>query len=469
MKKPLSYMCSKKIQYLLIVCMLFSYSFTHAQVNCDNFLFDQEMTITVAGSTTPDNPSYYKPPVNISNSFQQCTPSAGFAGSPPSWTGYIIGGIVTYTFSQPIISARVTWTSVNSDAVDLDIGEITIDGQGVLSLSDPCGVDISGNHLTCTLPSEIPGQQTAGNVAVTVSSNCPFTTITLTNISGASGWVQGNTCNFTWTEACDIYAPIFSSYSLGNTCPSETVDLSLLDANNQIFCYDLTWHTSDVADDTNLLSPITSVGAGTYYASFTYSDGDYTCYSETTEVIVNITPCNPDCLSDATLTSPDDNMTNLFPDSIKLIERENWIEASNTIGVGDNTFLNGVVYHAGEYIELNQGFESVFQSQFSAYIEGCSDDFAYRSENTLPTFRQEVKEGLIIMPNPSKDYIKIRLLDITFTRVIITSIERRIVLDKQVKSTETMSLNINNFQKGIYLVSVVSDEGKVYSSKLIKE
>ena len=103
-----------------------------------------------------------------------------------SWTGTSSTGFVRYTFSKDATCATVTYSAVNGGS---DIGQITVNGGGIVSLSNACGASISGNTLTCNLNSY-------GNVTVKVSSTTPFTTITLTNTGGSSGWVQGNPCNF---------------------------------------------------------------------------------------------------------------------------------------------------------------------------------------------------------------------------------------------------------------------------------
>jgi hypothetical protein len=99
-------------------------------------------------------------------------------------------GTITYTFSQPITSAIIGYSAANDD----DIGLIAVNNLGSLLLSNPCGVDIIGNNIIdCNY-----AVGSYGNIRLTVSSDTPFTTITLTNIGGpvGSGWVIANPCNF---------------------------------------------------------------------------------------------------------------------------------------------------------------------------------------------------------------------------------------------------------------------------------
>jgi hypothetical protein len=147
---------------------------SQAQVNCKN----NGIAFTVTGTTTS---SYYAP-----SSIPICnTPATAFTGSG-SWTGGGVTGFVKYTFSQATTCATVSYSAVNGNS---DIGQITTDGNGTVSLSNACGASISANILTCNLTGW-------GDVTVKVSSTTPFTTITLTNTGSQSGWVQGNPCNF---------------------------------------------------------------------------------------------------------------------------------------------------------------------------------------------------------------------------------------------------------------------------------
>ena len=79
------------------------------------------------------------------------------------------------------------------------MGQISINATGAVVLSNPCGVSFNDTEVSCTYATG-----THGNVMFTVSSLTPFTTITLTNIGGSSGWVSGNLCNFQVTPAPQI-------------------------------------------------------------------------------------------------------------------------------------------------------------------------------------------------------------------------------------------------------------------------
>lgn len=131
----------------------------------------------------------YEAPIVTTNT--TCTPAAAFSGYG-SWTGSspsggFVSGEITYTFSPAIISAQISYTAVNST----DSGFISTNSASATLLSNPCGVTIgAGNIITGNF------ETSWGNTSITVSSTTPFSTITLTNTGGNTGWVTGNPCNF---------------------------------------------------------------------------------------------------------------------------------------------------------------------------------------------------------------------------------------------------------------------------------
>jgi hypothetical protein len=151
-------------------------------------------------------------------------------------------------------------------------------------------------------------------------------------------------------------------------------------------------------------------------------------------------------------------------------ERNNWIRTSNEI-IGNTT---RVVYHAGDFVELIPGFETSDNSQFSAYIEGCSNDFQYRpatskqSKDIVTTSQlNQTLKNITIYPNPSSNTIEIKS-DNEFTKVTIVSLEGRIVYDKENDKTNSLKVDVSGFANGVYIVNVLDDNGKLSSQKLIK-
>ena len=218
------------------------------------------VTVTATGTA---NAGY-----NVNQTTMTC-PTTPFSGAA-SWTGLSATGTVVYTFSRPVLSAKIFYTAVNSD----DIATITTNG-GTALLSNPsCGLRISGTQIQGTVPS--------GDVFLTVSAASPFTTITVTNTSGTSGWVQGNFCDFEVTTcAAGTAAPTLSATTVSNTCPG-TTNLNSLVTSATPAGATLVWFITATPTGTPYSRPTAAI-PGTYYAF--YFDALNNCYSPATAAV----------------------------------------------------------------------------------------------------------------------------------------------------------------------------------------
>lgn len=185
------------------------------------------------------------------------------------------------------------------------------------------------------------------------------------------------------------------------------------------------------------------------------------------------------CLPILTLQSPADDHNNLAAPSVILRERSDWIKASNIVSVGNNVVGNGVVYHAANYVELNPGFEALLGAQFAAYPEGCSGNYTYKNEeeNTRPFAQIPVDEtinltkisrGFSIIPNPSSSIIDIVMTNGAFHKVSITTIDGKVVYERNVESAVNTQVDVSRYSNGIYIINILSDDGNVLTEKLIK-
>jgi hypothetical protein len=156
------------------------------------------ITITTSGTV---NYSYVTPPAQNT----ACLPAAAFTGLG-NWTGYATTGTVVYTFNPAVLAARVSYSAINTN----DVGTLTTNSASTTQLTELCGVSGSGAILSCNFANSF------GNVGVTVSSATPFTTITLTNTGGQSGWVNGDPCNF-------VVTPVPPSTTIVN-CPKVALE-----------------------------------------------------------------------------------------------------------------------------------------------------------------------------------------------------------------------------------------------------
>lgn len=141
------------------------------------------------------------------------------------------------------------------------------------------------------------------------------------------------------------------------------------------------------------------------------------------------------------------------------------IFASNVINVNA-----GAIYHAGDFVELNPGFEAVNGSRFSAYIEGCSDTFIYRAANVDDDIKNDSKlsaENIKLYPNPTNNYITVDYT-VGFNQVRITSIDGKTVFNQKSDISNSKQIDVSNLKNGIYTLSIVTAEGATLTEKLIK-
>jgi len=170
-----------------------------------------------------------------------------------------------------------------------DFGYITTNSCGTTTLSNACGLWVSGNMIQGALGGPLHG---AGDVRIKVSSNEPFTQITFIDDPDSSSIVeQGKLSNFVLTPyICNLPTPVLSATTLNIPCGQTTANLTTINSSNLPVAtcnnYSLTWHTATPATTANTVANPAAVGAGTYYASF-YNSGTY-CYSPTTSVEVTV-------------------------------------------------------------------------------------------------------------------------------------------------------------------------------------
>lgn len=186
------------------------------------------------------------------------------------------------------------------------------------------------------------------------------------------------------------------------------------------------------------------------------------------------------CQATLSLSSPSDDMNNLSSAAVAKRERSDWIKATNLIQVGDNSLNNGVVYHSGNYVELNPGFEALSGSQFVAYIEGCSGNYLYKMavsqvENKYEPIIEEEKINLIkigsgfkIVPNPSSSWIEVVMDEGQFRQLQITTIDGKLVQESNFEKTDKIQLDVSRFASGVYVINIVTEFGDIVSEKLMK-
>lgn len=176
------------------------------------------------------------------------------------------------------------------------------------------------------------------------------------------------------------------------------------------------------------------------------------------------------------------NVTENFVD--KHLYITHWRKASNALTsnslLGNRINLN---YLSGNSITLQNGFHAASGSSFRGYVGDCSFiDF----QNNYIVSPQEIyqntsnqrisnlddgnlKNCLIAVPNPTSSRLTIRLENSMIKKMVLSSIDGKIILSKEGINDTVYELNTTSYEKGIYLITIESDEGKIYTEKFIKE
>lgn len=184
---------------------------------------------------------------------------------------------------------------------------------------------------------------------------------------------------------------------------------------------------------------------------------------QTTENICSIAidPCVPNLV----LVSPTHDVNIGIQDNR---QASNSITASNSI-FGTVSSPGVGVYHAGNTIVLEPGFHSMNGSRFRAYIQECPSDFVGREANSVLTKDINEEEKISLFPNPSSTNVTIALTQSRIQRISIVSMDGRTMLDKEIKGAESYEVAVNDYKEGIYLVTVIAMDGKIFKSKLVKK
>jgi len=158
-------------------------------------------------------------------------------------------------------------------------------------------------------------------------------------------------------------------------------------------------------------------------------------------------------------------------------------EQANLTITAENLLNDGAVaiYHAGNSITLIPPFTAKTGSEAHFYIEGCTGNFE-RSDKMvkskvakgtkiekieLEKNRKETVQKVKIIPNPNNGIFDINLEETTDGIIEIADMKGSIIQKIEFKNSKEINLDIRNFEKGIYLIRLVSKQG-VYIEKMIK-
>lgn len=162
-------------------------------------------------------------------------------------------------------------------------------------------------------------------------------------------------------------------------------------------------------------------------------------------------------------------------------ERSDWIKSTNLITFGNGIQGDGVVYHAGNYVELLPGFEAARGSQFSSYVQDCSGTYVYKNDGyeVVNSDEMQIVEDdkidlvknvfeLRIYPNPTKGLVTISSGEKIIQTVTVNSIDGKSRTFRNPELAHDFKIDMSGFADGIYILSAETTDGYIINSKLIK-
>ena len=126
--------------------------------------------------------------------------------------------------------------------------------------------------------------------------------------------------------------------------------------------------------------------------------------------------------------------------------------------------VGSVPAHGNSSIPLNYSFTDASPSTgYNYYRLRSFDQNGKYTYSVVAIVRGSISSGVKVFPNPAKSYVNISLgNDIAANQIIrLTDISGRILQERQVSNAagSTLSLQVTNYPKGIYLLQVKSADG----------
>lgn len=189
-------------------------------------------------------------------------------------------------------------------------------------------------------------------------------------------------------------------------------------------------------------------------------------------------------------------LTSQIPVAVQIgIQRSSWIDSRDNITFGNGAVGQGVVYVGGDFVNLlpenanGAGFNAITGSQFAAYIANCPFTYTYRNQQNETEYEKAVKSirpshirnspqplpetpvtsniSVSTLSNPGR--LRIHLGKVGIKELEILTVLGQQMLKKSVSPSNIIEVDISHLSSGIYIVKVLTNEGKIISQKFFKD
>jgi hypothetical protein len=164
---------------------------------------------------------------------------------------------------------------------------------------------------------------------------------------------------------------------------------------------------------------------------------------------------NNDCPDNLTITQTVSN------GNTDIQEAASWIVASNIIENGANA-----EYDANKFVRLEVGFHANAGSYFRAYIDGCIP-MSSKTTNERITNKEEIVKSIFVYPNPAKNLVNLSHNYLKIQSYTLYDIHgRKVKYQNEINNTKH-SIDVSNFEEGIYILNITLEDNSTATKHLI--
>jgi Secretion system C-terminal sorting domain len=198
--------------------------------------------------------------------------------------------------------------------------------------------------------------------------------------------------------------------------------------------------------------------------TYTFTPNGGQCATTTTLTITVLPATDPTCVANSC-------PANLTFSVIEPATIATTYQASNSITTNSNYTVNtgqDITMRAVNFIDFKTDSHLKSGSLFTAKIQACVLSKTINATVEQSSTEQSRENTILsIFPNPTDDLVTVAFSNSKMKQITVSSIEGKTVYSKNLNE-DSYQLNIGNYQKGIYVLTIETIDGKIYREKLIK-
>ncbi|WP_309641062.1 T9SS type A sorting domain-containing protein [Flavobacterium sp.] len=142
------------------------------------------------------------------------------------------------------------------------------------------------------------------------------------------------------------------------------------------------------------------------------------------------------------------------------------VNASIVESSGNVVIVGGFWYYGAV---IKNGVARVAPSGLALRMSNTSEETKSDEDFNREVVLGNQSSAITIFPNPASDYITINAENSPLDKITLMTIDGRTILSQVLQDTNSFKLNLENLPKGIFLVTVLTKEGKTETQKVVKK